>query len=88
MGRNGVYEKVQNHWRQRIQAQVPLLKLKDPEAVLPGGHLCSLETLCFFNDDSAVDDPLDGSFEEHEAMQKVDANHGQANIYSSSLQLY
>ena len=40
------------------------------------------------DDDSAVDDPLDGSFEEHDAMQMSDDSHRQANIYSSSLQLY
>ena len=39
------------------------------------------------DDDSAVDDPLDGRFE-HDAMHIADDNHGQANIYSSSLQLY
>eukprot|EP00889_Picochlorum_renovo_P008268 jgi/Picre1/35298/NNA_002760.t1 len=37
-----------------------------------------------FNDDTGVDDPLDGSFEEHEAMQMSDGSNGHANIRSSS----
>ena len=65
-----------------MKAKVPLLKLKDPEGVPPGGHPTRMETLCSLM--VTVDDPLVGSLEEHEAMQMSDDSHKQANISSSS----